>query len=123
MNREILNKLKKEEYDTVSRDLKVELRKEGCLERVQNTAIAVAYVLYKIKDGASFTEYRDFIQSIDVSGKVVEILNRYVPDFWNIVISKVNDYSKEQLLACILFDNTLDGEKRAEIQHPMELQN
>ena len=107
----LFDMIKNVKYDDILRDLVEELRAKIAPEELEITSMAVAYSLYKTQSGA------DFIGNPN-NEEVEHILNHYVPMCWDIMLSHMNKYSNEMLLAFLLLDHSFDNKKGQNVSTP-----
>ncbi|MDO4701966.1 MAG: N-6 DNA methylase [Erysipelotrichaceae bacterium] len=69
-----------------------------------NKAVIIAYAMYKMQENPNMNKTEELLQSLSDKKKIQEILNDTLSRDWDIVEKFKNEFTKDELLAFILFE-------------------
>lgn len=71
-------------------------------------AIIVAYIIAKMQSTTAYDTLQDFLDNSDIPDSIKEIISRHQENCWGIVKANLSEFTFDELMAFILFDNTLE---------------
>lgn len=113
MEKKYLSDLKKIDTHKLAFSIKNRLRKNEMVNDYHLNGIAVAYVLYQatLDNKVSVESKEAFEKSCCISDVIKNILDKNLINVWNIISELKGEYSTDELLAYILFNNDMEDFK------------
>ena len=118
MDIKILEEARKVDSENIVRDILVPIKDEIPENQWEITAISVAYVLYNLNDSKNFDGLKKFLSEKSFSEDIKNILEKYLSNHEDLIISKIGKYTQVELLSVVLFYEPYSRGMRAPVATP-----